>query len=242
MSGEGELLDKDNKLIFKGNYLDNKRNGQGKLMIKEKEFYEGEFKNDKMEGKGSYHYENGDIWEGEFKNDLKNGVGIMTSHNNDVFLYEFENNNYMGSSQLTPEEKAYVKNLQQEERKKLLDNEKNKKKSKENGLDKYTNNLYMQKNLMGLGLKITKINQEVKESEEEKKHKKFLENIELYKKKEPFMIEKFLDIYPLDYEEEIDLIEKNNIKYLGGVVRNKDKPNDLIMKGRGILYDGNERA
>ena len=240
MSGEGELLDKDNKLIFKGNYLDNKRNGQGQLMIKEKEFYEGEFKNDKMEGKGSYHYENGDIWEGEFKNDLKNGVGIMTSHNNDVFLYEFENNNYMGSSQLTPEEKAYVKNLQQEERKKLLDNEKNKKKSQENGLDKYTNNLYMQKNLMGLGLKITKINQEVKESEEEKKHKKFLENIELYKKKEPFMIEKFLDIYPLDYEEEIDLIEKNNIKYLGGVVRKKDNSKDLIMKGRGILYDGND--
>ena len=44
----------------------------------------------------------------------------------DVFLYEFENDNYMGSTQLNSQEIASVKKLQQEERKKLLENEKKK--------------------------------------------------------------------------------------------------------------------
>ena len=35
-----------------------------------------------------------------------------------MYLYEFENDNYMGSTKLGPEERAYVLDLQQEERKK----------------------------------------------------------------------------------------------------------------------------
>ena len=80
-----------------------------------------------MEGKGCYYYENGDIWEGYFKNNMKNGVGIMTYHSNgDIYLYEFENDNYMGSIPLNREEKEKVKNLQQEQRKRLLEKEKHK--------------------------------------------------------------------------------------------------------------------
>jgi len=257
MNGEGVLFDKNNKLIFDGNYYNNKRYGPGKLIIKDKEYYEGEFFDDKMEGKGAYHYENGDVWEGHFKNNLKNGVGVMNYHNSkDVFLYEFENDNYMGSTQLNPQEKAYVLNLQQEERKKMLENEKLllarkqsqyieelKKKNKESnsnqsGLNKYTNNLYLQKSMIGFGIKVTQMHQEVKETPEEKKHRIFLEKSELYKRKEPFMMEKFFDLRPLDYEEELHFIEQKNSKYLGGMVKKKDGSNNLVMQGRGVLYDG----
>ena len=254
MNGEGDLLDKDNKLIFKGNYLTNKKYGQGKLNIKDNEFYEGEFFDDKMEGKGSYHYENGDVWEGDFKNNMKNGVGIMTYHDNknDIFLYEFENDNYMGATKLDPQEKAKVKNLQQEERKKLLEEEKlslskreselieeQKEKQKiESGLNKYTHNLFLQKSMMEFGFKITQMNQEVEETQEEKRHRRFLENVELYKKKEPFMMEKFFELKPLDYEEQISLIKEKNNKYLGGLAYKKDDSKNLVMQGRGVLYNG----
>ena len=253
MSGEGVLFDKNNKLLFEGTYYNNKKYGLGKFFIKENEYYEGEFFDDKMEGKGSYHYENGDIWEGYFKNNMKNGVGIMTFHNtNEVFLYEFENDNYMGSTLLNPQEKAYVRNLQQEERKKLLENEKQllarreseyleqqKKKQKiESGLNKYTNNLYLQKSMIGFGFKITQMNQEVKETQQEKKHRIFLENIELYKKKEPFMMEKFFELKSLGFEEELNLVTQGKNKYLGGMVQKKDGSNNFVMQGRGVLYDG----
>ena len=253
MSGEGVLFDNNNKLIFEGNYYNNKKYGQGKFVIKDKEYYEGEFFDDKMEGKGTYHYENGDVWEGQFKNNQKNGVGIMTYHNNnDVFLYEFENDNYMGATMLNPEEKAYVTSLQQEARKKLLENEKknlakkesqsaeeqNKKKKIESGLNKYTSSLYMQKSMIGFGIKITQMNQEVKETEEEKKHQLFLKNVEIFKKKEPFMMEKFFELKPLDYEESLSLIEQKNNKYLGGVAKKKDGSNNYVMQGRGVLYNG----
>ena len=250
MNGEGILIDSNNNLVFQGNYYRNKRYGKGLFVIKDNEYYEGEFFDDKMEGKGTYHYENGDIWEGYFKNNMKNGVGIFTSKNNkDVYLYEFENDNYMGAILLGPEEKTYVQNLQQEERKKLLENEKKllarkesqyieeqKKKQKiESGLNKYANNLYLQKSMIGFGIKITQMNQEVQETQEEKKHRIFLENIELYKKKEPFMMEKFFELKSLGYEEDLSLVSQKNNKYLGGMINKNGKS---VMHGRGVLYDG----
>ena len=253
MNGKGVLLDENNMLIFEGTYYNNKKHGLGKLIIKNNEYYEGEFFDDKMEGNGCYHYENGDEWEGDFKNNMKNGTGIMLFHNtNDVFLYKFENDNYMGSTQLNQQEKSYVMNLQKEEKRKLLEYEKKmlarkeseyieeqrKKKNIESGLNKYTKNLYMQKSMIGFGFKITQMKEEVKETQQEKKHRIFLENIDSYKKKEPFMMEKFLELKPLDYEEELRLVIQENNKYLGGMVKKKDGSNNLVMQGRGVLYDG----
>ena len=249
MTGEGVLFDKNNKLIFEGNYYKNKKYGNGKFIIKDKEYYEGEFFDDKMEGKGTYYYQNGDKWEGYFKNNMKNGVGIMTYHNSkEVFLYEFENDNYMGALQLSSKEIESVKSLQQEERKRLIENEKKmlarresqyienqkKKDSIESGLKDYANNLFLQKSVIGF-VKVTQMNQEVQETEQEKRHRIFLENIEAFKKKEPFMMEKFLDIRPLNYEEDLQLVNQGTNKYLGGMVKKGQK---WVMQGRGVLYDG----
>ena len=257
MAGQGQLYDKDNKLIFDGNYYKNKKFGLGKFIVKDKEYYEGEFYDDKMEGKGSYHYENGDVWEGNFKNNKKNGVGVMKLNNsNDVFLYEFENDNYMGATLLNPEEKDKVLNLQKEEKNSLIDSMKlilqkkeseyieehmkkqEKEKEKESGLNKYTSNLFLQKSMIGFGIKVTQMSQQIEETPEEKYHKTYLDNVELNKKKEPFMTEKFLDVNPLDYEEDIELIEKKKTKYFGGVAKKKDSPNSFVMQGRGVLFDG----
>jgi len=249
MTGEGALFDKDNKLIFEGNYSNNKRYGKGKFIIKDNEYYEGEFFDDKMEGKGTYYYQNGDKWEGYFKNNMKNGVGIMTFHNNkDVFLYEFENDNYMGCIQLNSQEIASVQNLQQEERKKLYENEKKnlarresqyieeqkKKTDIESDLKNFTNDLFLQKSVIGIP-KITQMDKEVQETEQEKKHRIFLENIESFKKKEPFMMEKFMDLRPLNYKEDLQFIQKETNKYLGGMVK---KGKYYVKQGRGVLYDG----
>ena len=251
MHGIGILFDKNNKLIFKGNYYKNKKYGKGKFIIKDNEYYEGEFFDDKMEGKGIYHYNNGDTWEGYFKNNYKNGVGIMSCfENGEIYLYEFENDNYMGGIPLNPDEIKKVKNLQQEERKKLIEKEKQKinmqnyqnnglnnyQNDNNNGLNKYTKNLFLQKSVLDFGGKIEKVNQEVEESKEEKRHKNYLEKIELYRKKEPFMLEKFLELKPLNYEEDLNLIEKDGNKYLGGTIKSKNN-NSLIMQGRGVLFN-----
>ena len=252
MHGNGILFDKNNKFIFQGNFYHNKKYGKGKFVLRENEYYEGEFFDDKMEGKGCYHYSNGDTWEGYFKNNLKHGVGIMTYKiSGDIYLYEFENDNYMGSTPLNPEEKEKVRNLQQEQRKKLLEKEKQKQYiiNKENNgynnnqleqnddLNKYTNTLFLQKSIFDIGVKISPGNKEVEESIEEKRHKTFLEKVELYKKKEPFMIQKLFDLKPLNYEEDLNLIENDGKKYLGGIIKLNNTQTSFIMQGRGVLFD-----
>ena len=246
MHGIGILLDKNDRVIFKGNYYYNKKYGKGVFYLSQNDYYEGEFFDDKMEGIGCYHYHNGDTWEGYFKNNTFNGVGIMTFHDGEIYLYEFEYDNYMGSVPLSPEEKEKVKNLQQEERKRLLEKEKikyQKQKSNEinninNNLNKFTNDLYLKKTVFDTGVIITKANQGVEESLEEKKHKIFLERVELYKKQEPFMLQKFFELKALNYEEDLNLIEKEGTKYLGGIIRNNQ--NVLIKQGRGVLFTINK--
>ena len=240
MNGEGVLFDRNNNFIFKGKFYQGKKYGKGKLRMKDNEFYEGEFFDDKREGKGCYYYANGDIWEGYFKNGMKNGVGIMIYKvNNEVYLYEFENDNYMGSIPLSAEEKERVKNLQQEERKKLLDNEKikiNKKNNEnENILNKYTKNLYLKKSILNFDAKIAKTNQNMQENPAEKRHRIFLERIESFKIREPYMTEKFLELRPLNYEEDLHLTENNGSKYLGGFAPSKDGKNKSVFLGRGVL-------
>ena len=275
MNGEGVIFDKNNNLIFNGNYYHGKKYGKGKFIIKDNEYYEGEFFDDKMEGKGTYHYNNGDIWEGNFSNNQKNGIGILTLQNGDSYLVKFEKDNYMGGTKLTKEEKAKVFNMGNEERKKMFEYEKqrqieraNEAKYQENQRKKinqlkdeemrkkliaeekkriamenekknkkYNNleNLFLAKSVINPFVDVEESNNEVQETNEEKNHRIYLENIEDYKKKEPFMMEKFSELRPLNYEEEMHYEEKNGKKYLGGMI---NKNNKKVMQGRGVLFNG----
>ena len=139
LHGYGILIDKEGKKVFEGVFVDNKKNGFGKLYYSNGEYYEGDFENDKMEGDGIYHFRNGDVWEGIYQNKKKNGVGITKRKNGELFLTQYEEDNFIGEVPLSNEEKNYIENLKQEERKAFLGQ---KKLLNEDGQKK----IYMKKN------------------------------------------------------------------------------------------------
>lgn len=60
---------------LKGFFSRNKLNGYGKLFDFEgKLVYKGMWKNEMKEGKGSYYYMGGERYKGLFKNDKRNGI------------------------------------------------------------------------------------------------------------------------------------------------------------------------
>ena len=70
--------------FYVGNFLDNKRSGQGKMLwaVKSKEskdlgfqYYNGEWKDGEPHGYG-YHFTEHSIYVGHFKNGTKNGKGV----------------------------------------------------------------------------------------------------------------------------------------------------------------------
>ena len=75
LCGKGEKYTQKLKSIYIGDFLDNKKHGNGEENSKEGK-YIGTFKNDKKHGKGKMIYNlSGDIYEGEYKNDLFDGNG-----------------------------------------------------------------------------------------------------------------------------------------------------------------------
>ena len=51
--------------LYKGSFVDNKREGFGRHLTPDGFEYEGEWKNDKRNGKGKKEWPNGDTYEGE---------------------------------------------------------------------------------------------------------------------------------------------------------------------------------
>ena len=124
LNGKGLLVDKNNKLIFKGDFSCNKRNGLGFLKYGNGDYYEGNFTDNKLEGNGEYHFSNGDVWEGVFQKNMKNGIGVMTKKNGELFLTQYENDNFIGEIQFHSLEKKFIDNLRQKDRKLILEQRK----------------------------------------------------------------------------------------------------------------------
>ena len=124
LNGKGLLVDKNNKLIYKGEFYKNKKHGFGLLKYNNGDQYEGNFENDKIEGNGEFHFSNGDTWEGVFQNGMKNGIGIMIKGEKELFLTQFENDNFIGEVELNNEEKNIIENLRQKDRKIFLEQKK----------------------------------------------------------------------------------------------------------------------
>ena len=61
---------------YEGEFLNNKREGNGIFYWDNGEKYKGEWKNDIREGKGIYYYNDGDRYEGDWKNDIRERKGI----------------------------------------------------------------------------------------------------------------------------------------------------------------------
>lgn len=54
--------------------MNGKKDGQGKLVYEEKNYYEGSFKDNNISGHGKYYYQNY-MWEGEWANGYLEGEG-----------------------------------------------------------------------------------------------------------------------------------------------------------------------
>ena len=162
LHGKGFIFDKNNKLIYKGHFYHNKKHGQGHLKYGNGDYYEGNFLNDKLEGNGNFYFANGDVWEGVFQNNMKNGIGIMTKKNGEIYLIEYENDNFIGGTQLNNEEKQYIENLRQKDRKIILEKKKSNEKNKQNIINAKNNaalaafDLYNKKRGLTLSIKVYK--------------------------------------------------------------------------------------
>ena len=243
MEGLGIILDDKDNLIYEGEFSQGKKNGTGKLYFSENEFYQGTFVNDIIEGKGIYQFKNGDVWEGTFKNNCKHGVGIMTyKATNKKYLVKFDMDNYMGGKILEDEIKKELEKTKEEIKKVKEEMEKKKgltfnvgtfKKFLSNNFENILEKLYDKRQNIKSSILVQPA-EEIKETPEQKKHRIFLENIEKFKKTEPFMIEQFLNLRPINnFEEDLIFVEnQKGIKYLGGI-------SNGLKKGRGGLFDGN---
>ncbi|OHS96369.1 hypothetical protein TRFO_10047 [Tritrichomonas foetus] len=74
--GEGELKMGDGT-IYKGFFFNHKRHGDGEYTDPDGNNYKGEWNEGRIEGKGVMHYSNGDVYTGEFLNGKKNGKGTI---------------------------------------------------------------------------------------------------------------------------------------------------------------------
>jgi len=120
--GKGIEYDKNENIIYNGEFVNDKYEGEGKYIYENGEYYIGQFKNGlengkgikyymngnikydgdmvngKAEGDGKYIYENGEYYIGQFKNDLKHGKGIIFYENGNIkYDGEFINDNYEGN-------------------------------------------------------------------------------------------------------------------------------------------------
>ena len=81
-----ELVDENGKVIYKGGWKDDKREGKGSEYENDK-YYAGDWKDDKREGKGVLWYNNFEkIYEGDWKNGKRHGLG--TEYFNDKIVYD----------------------------------------------------------------------------------------------------------------------------------------------------------
>ena len=74
---KGKVFDKNNKLVFEGEYKKGNREGKGVYNYEGGEQYDGMFVNGLREGKGVFTWSDGLKWEGIFKNDDLNGEGVF---------------------------------------------------------------------------------------------------------------------------------------------------------------------
>ena len=149
-------------MIFNGHFVNNRKNGYGILIYGNGDQYKGDFSNDKLEGNGEYHFNNGDIWEGVFHNNMKNGIGIMIKKSGELFLTQYENDNFIGEVELNNEEKNFIENLRQKDKKKFYEQKKMNETGRQNLINQNNNSskavsdLYIKKRNLTASIKVYK--------------------------------------------------------------------------------------
>ena len=76
--------------LYEGEFKDDKINGQGTYIWKNKCQYTGEFKNGEMNGEGKFTWPNGSEYEGDYVKGIREGFGTFTWSNGKVFKGVFK--------------------------------------------------------------------------------------------------------------------------------------------------------
>jgi len=79
--------------IYNGDWLNDNKNGEGRMIYSNDDVYFGDWLNDKKNGIGIMSYANHDIYEGNWKDDKKNGNGKMIYANGDIYTGIWLNDN-----------------------------------------------------------------------------------------------------------------------------------------------------
>ena len=99
-NGEGDLLDKNDMLVYSGKWLNGKRHGKGNFFKNGDLVFEGEWKDDKPNGEGKYLNSNGDIlYKGLWKNgyyEIEKGIWLYYEDGKKYELYENGTKKYEG--------------------------------------------------------------------------------------------------------------------------------------------------
>lgn len=73
------------KLMYSGDWVYGRREGEGTVSFDNEDSYAGSWKNDVYEGEGVYEFHDGGVYSGEWKNGLQNGFG---TYRKESFVYE----------------------------------------------------------------------------------------------------------------------------------------------------------
>ncbi|MFC3196146.1 hypothetical protein ACFOET_00835 [Parapedobacter deserti] len=76
-NGFGTGIWKQSGGVYKGEWVDNQRHGQGTYTWSDGEWYEGEFYRDKRNGTGLYTWPSGERYEGMWKDNKRHGSGVL---------------------------------------------------------------------------------------------------------------------------------------------------------------------
>ena len=109
-NGRGNLSSKDNQYFYNGNWVNDKKEGQGELFdhgVK----YTGNFHNNLFNGTGVLVDKQGNIFQGDFSDGSLSGMGHMTCKNGDTYVGTFKNGLFDGKGQLTYSGNVYNGNF-----------------------------------------------------------------------------------------------------------------------------------
>jgi len=106
MDGHGILIEYDSDgtyTRYEGEFVNNKKHGNGKIQMSNGTTYEGEWENDTMSGRGKIVFTNSFYhkYKGEFHNGQMHGTGIMHMTNGDKYEGQWDNGQMHGTGTLT---------------------------------------------------------------------------------------------------------------------------------------------
>ena len=86
-NGKGIKYNSNGNIMYEGDFINGKYEGNGKCIFENGQYYIGQWKNGLKNGKGTLYYKNGDVlYEGDFVNDAAEGNGISLVPDGEYYI------------------------------------------------------------------------------------------------------------------------------------------------------------